>query len=108
MKFFCPKNGMVLSAPFQIQIVSKDGSTGHSPTAWLTADDRFGTVTFNGKAQQKGLSLAFADHTDLTLKRIIHLDKGAYFLGWLMTLLIGLTALFLLFDKRSHAAGPHL
>ena len=108
MKFFCPKNGMVLGAPFQIQIASKDGSAGHSPTVWLTTDDRFGTVTFDGKAQQRGLSLAIADHTNLTLKRIIHLDKGAYFLGWLMTLVIGLVALFLLFDKRSRTADPHL
>lgn len=103
VKFFCPKKGITLNAPFQIQITSQDGSAGHSPTAWLTLDKQFGIAEIDGRTQERGLSLAFANHTDLTLKRIIHLDKGAYFAGWLMTLLIGLTALLLRPDPQSRA-----
>lgn len=108
IRFFCPKGGLELGAPFQIQITSQDGSAAHSPTAWLTMDNQFGTAIFDGKALGKGLSLAFANHTDLTLKHIIHLDKGAYFAGWLMTLLIGLAALLLPSNLRSRAMDPDL
>ncbi|MEI7037522.1 hypothetical protein WAT24_12195 [Fulvimonas yonginensis] len=88
---------------FELSLSSIDAKPGHSPTAWLTADTRFGTVSINGVAQKTSLTLSVATHRILAIRQILSIDHGAYFFGWLMSVAIGLAALALAAHRPSEA-----
>jgi hypothetical protein len=92
-KYFCPDEGIAAGQPFEIAITDTGSKPGHAPTAWLTGDTRFGNVTINGSERKKSLSLKFASFREITPRHIIHFDRCAYFFGWLMSVLIGITAI---------------
>lgn len=92
-KYFCPSKGIAAGRRFEIAIAGVGTKAGHAPTAWLTGDTRFGTATINGSEQKASLSLRFASFREVTTRHIIHLDRGAYFIGWLTSVLIGLAAI---------------
>jgi hypothetical protein len=92
-KYFCPEKGVAAGEEFEIAIAGVDIKSGHAPTAWLTGDTRFGTAMINGADQKASLSLRFASFREVTPRHILSLDRGAYFLGWLISVLIGLAAI---------------
>lgn len=92
-KYFCPRKGIAAGQEFEIAISGVGIKPGHAPTAWLTEDTRFGTATINGVDQKASLSLRFASYREVTLRHILSLDRGAYIFGWLISVLIGVTAI---------------
>jgi hypothetical protein len=92
-KYFCPSGGIAAGRQFEIAVEGAGTKAGHAPTAWLTGDTRFGDTTINGVEQKASLSLRFASFREITTRHIIHFDRGAYFFGWLTSVLIGLAAI---------------
>lgn len=92
-KYFCPSEGVTAGRQFEIAVEGAGTKAGHAPTAWLTGDTRFGYATINGVAQKASLSLRFASFREISIRHIIHFDRGAYFFGWLTSVLIGFAAI---------------
>ena len=92
-RYFCPDRHLKLDIPFSVTIDGVHGVSGSSPTAWLTFDVSYGQATINGKPVKQGLDVGIARKVHLTPARLIRLDKGAFLVGWLCTLLTGLAAL---------------
>ncbi|MCX7512888.1 hypothetical protein [Frateuria sp. STR12] len=100
-KYFCPQDGIELDSGFEIAVIGIDGKSGHSPTAWLTADTSLGTVRVNGQPRGKSLVLSFAARKHVTAARILRTNHGAFALGLLLSVIIGLVALL---SMKQHAA----
>lgn len=92
-KYFCPSKGIAAGQKFEIAITGVGIKSGHAPTAWLTADTRFGVAAINGADQKRSLSLRFASIREVSPQHITALDGGAYFFGWLVSVLISVAAL---------------
>lgn len=100
-RYFCPGQGIKPESKFVISVEDSGSTPGHAPTAWLTSDTRFGTVSINGNDQKTSLSLSFAASHKITMGQLVQIDRGAYLFGWAMSVIIGLASLVLAEKKTA-------
>lgn len=107
-RHFCP---MAFSAhrPFQLEVSGVNGKPGRSATLWLVEDTRFGNAELFPEqgAQGKAISLQGSIRHRASAAGIARIDHGAWLIGWLCTLAIGITTL-LTGLGCSHKAGNRL
>src|SRR5688500_17118733 len=92
---FCPERGLSPDRPFEIRIEGVDGRPGSSATLWLVDDISLGTARLaNGSdINGKSMSLEITDYKDVELPSSLWINQGAFLLGWLCSLCIGIFAL---------------
>lgn len=92
-RFFCPDVKFVAYEPFDIRIAGVDGEPGASATLWLVSDKRFGNAHISGDSAGKTVALQVGIRHRVTSTTMLHLGNGAFLIGWLCTVAIGLLAL---------------
>lgn len=90
---FCPDAPFSINAPFTVRVTGVDGKPGHSATLWLVGDTRLGTARINHMATDKSMALKISVRRPVSVAGIWRIDHGAFVLGRLCTLAIGLIAL---------------
>jgi len=92
-RYFCPTEPFKPTQDFSIIVEGKDSAAGSAATVWLTTDGSLGHAVVNGKALELGLNILMAREIRMTPVKLIRVDRGAFLIGWLCTLLTGLAAL---------------
>lgn len=92
-RYFCPGPSFNLMAPFALSVKGRDGTPGKSPTVWLTSDSSLGRANIGGHENTRGLELVVARERRRNPLELIVRDHGAFLVGSLCTLFMGLLSL---------------
>jgi hypothetical protein len=94
-RHFCPDTGFSPYRPFHVEVHGVSGKPGRSATLWLVDDTRFGHATMPSEQRPQGKAIALQGSTrqHVDPASIVRIDHGAWLIGWLCTLVIGITAL---------------
>lgn len=92
---FCPDRGLSPDRPFDIAVAGVDGRLGSSATLWLVGDTGMGTarIANDSSINGKSMSLQITDYKYVELPSSLWINQGAFLLGWLCSLCIGISAL---------------
>lgn len=91
---FCPEAAFSANRPFRIEIHGVDSKPGRSATLWLAPDTSFGSAQLSGeRSQGKAVTLQSLTRQHIGPAEMARIDHGAWLIGWLCTLAIGITAL---------------
>lgn len=102
-RHFCPDLAFSANRPFHVEVIGLDSAPGESSTLWLVADDRFGIAQLpHDYPQRKSMALQGSTRAHIDAAKMLQIDRGAYFIGWLCTLAIGILALIWGFGARRH------
>lgn len=102
-KHFCPDAAFSAYQPFHVVVDGIDGKPGDAATLWLVADSRYGTAELPADLPQgKSMALQGSTRNHTTAGEMLRIDRGAYLLGWLCTLGIGILGLVSAFGRRRH------
>ena len=94
-RHFCPEAAFSAYRPYRIEVSGVDGKPGKSATFWMVDDARFGTVQLEAGEQprNKAMALQGTARRHTAPAQIVRIDHGAWLIGWLCTLAIGIVAL---------------
>ena len=100
----CLDRPMDASAPFVLEVSGVDGEPGSAATVWLTAHAD-AAIRVNGRDfPDVGLALRLSEEKRVGPHDILGLDGGAFFVGFLCSILIGILALLCFFAKPASPA----
>lgn len=94
-RYFCPDEKVLnFGSPFDFSISSRGGDSTNSPTVWLTADNKFGEVTFDGVSRDQAVMFSINSEHAVTWRSLWRTRHGALVIAWMCSVLIGLLLLF--------------
>lgn len=100
----CLDRPMDASAPFVLEVSGVDGEPGSAATVWLMAHAD-AAIRVNGRDfPDVGLALRLSKEERVGPRDILGLDGGAFFVGFLCSILIGILALLCFFAKPAPLA----
>lgn len=106
-RHFCPDAAFAADRPFHVEIAGLTSPPGDAPTLWLVSDTRFGTARVpDGSPQGKSAALQGSTRNQTDAGEILRINDGAFLIGWLCTLVIGLLALMSTFGTTRDADDP--
>ncbi len=107
-RHFCPNAAFSAYRPYRIEVLGVDGEPGKSATFWLVDDARFGTAQLPPGEHPRNKSMALQGsakrHTGPA--EMVRIDRGAWLIGWLCTLIAGIVALASGFGAVRNAEDP--
>jgi hypothetical protein len=108
-RHFCPDTAFSPYRSFRVEVHGVSGKPGRSATLWLVDDTRFGRATMpSGQGPQgKAIALQGSTRQHIGPAGMARIDHGAWLIGWLCTLVIGITAMFVGL-RGARDAGQHL
>ncbi|MGY0634009.1 hypothetical protein [Luteimonas sp. A478] len=93
-RYFCPDVPFSPWQPFELQTSGVDGDPGRSATLWLVDDNRLGQAAVkNATVSDKALQLEVTARKRIDLPATLRVNRGAFLLGWICTLFVGIVAL---------------
>lgn len=102
-RYFCPDvpDDAALAPSFGVRISGVDGRPGKSPTLWLVEDESLGTARLNGESTGKGIALDLTERRRTGITDMVRAANGAFLVGWVCTLVIGIVALLYILRGKS-------
>ena len=106
-RHFCPDTAFSADRQFDVEIHGVSGKPGQSATLWLVDDTRFGRAELSPEQRPQGKAIALqgSARQHIGPASMVRIDHGAWLIGWLCTLVIGITALFMGLGSAREADG---
>lgn len=101
-RYFCPGRGFSAGKPFQLRVSGVNGKPGSSATVWLTEDTRLGALESDNPAiAGMSLTLDLVQNRQVSLAEAIRVNRGAFFFGWLCTLMVAVIVITRCFSRAA-------